>query len=79
MRIVVHVAEPELRGIPFEKFASVLDNLLDEEFHPDDRNILPGTVTTVSVERQCDSDDTNEILAMVKDMTDPEVFDAYFE
>ena len=36
MQVVVHVADEHLRGIPFNRYSSVLDNLLGELFHESD-------------------------------------------
>jgi hypothetical protein len=78
MRIVVHVADEHLRGVPFQRYSSVLGNLIGEGHNPDDWDIVPGAVTAVSIDGQMDGDDVDEILSMAKEITDDYGMDGFF-
>ena len=79
MRVVVHVAEEHLRGVPFKRYAAVLGNIIGEGFNPDEHDVLPSAKTTVSIDGRKKGEDVAEIRAMAREITLPDRMDGYFE
>ena len=78
MRIVVHVAEEHLRGVPFKRYADVLRGLMDFTYSPDKIDILPGAKTTVTVDGEPRSKLVADVLGHVREITTPDFVDRLF-
>ncbi len=76
MKIVVHFAAADLRGMAFELYAAVLYNMIDERFTiplaVDEIDISPGNRTRVLFEGlPSTTEDAAEIVAMGREITGP--------
>ena len=78
MHIVVHVAEERLHGVSFQRYSSVLGNLIDEGHNPDECNIVPGAETTVTIDGRTKGEDVAEILSMAKEIALSDFVDGLF-
>lgn len=80
MRVIITVAEHDLRGVPFKLYASVLHSLIGDRFRPYAISISPGGHTLAFVEggaADCDTAE-DEIEELARTITDPGVRDGYF-
>jgi hypothetical protein len=82
VRIVVHVAEAELRGVPFNRYVNVLDSLIIEMYTPDEVTVSTAEETRVVVvdagEDQDPSFIAGDVLEMTRTITLPENYDGLF-
>jgi hypothetical protein len=78
MKIIVHVGDKHLRGVPFERYSSVLGNLIGEGHQPDECDIVPGQKTKVMIDGRTKGEDVAEILSMAKEITDKHGMDGFF-
>ena len=76
--MIIHIAEADLRGVPFERYAAVLHNLVGERFQPDGITISLGRTTLLLIADATDDVDAGEVAELARTITDPEVRDGYF-
>jgi hypothetical protein len=75
MTVIVHVNPADLRGVPFDRYASVLGNLVGESYPWSGWEVLPGDRTEVVVldsDGSVDADKVlKEVLKMARTITRP--------
>ena len=72
------VSAATLRGVPFPTYADVLRDLLTTRYRGGTISIQPHALTEVACGGQVESPRALAILALVKEITHPDVRDGFF-